>query len=56
MALSTYLKEGEEQKEVLETKDDEQKESELDEEVEERESLNVSMKNGDDDETNKAQT
>ena len=34
--LSTYLKEGEEQKEVLEAKDDEEKESELDGEVEER--------------------
>ena len=28
--LSTYLKEGEEQKEVLEAKDDEEKESEVD--------------------------
>ena len=34
--LSTYLTEGEEQKEVLETKDDEEKESEVDGEVEER--------------------
>ena len=34
--LSTYLKEGEEQKEVLEAKDDEEKESEIDGEVEER--------------------
>ena len=34
--LSTYLKEGEEQKEVLETKDDEEKESEIDGEVEEK--------------------
>ena len=34
--LSTYLKEGEEQKEVLEAKDDEEKESEVDGEVEER--------------------
>ena len=32
----TYLKEGEEQKEVLEAKDDEEKESEVDGEVEER--------------------
>ena len=47
-----------EQKEVLEAKDDEEKESELDGEVEEREreSLNVRMKHGDDDEINKAQT
>ena len=36
--LSSYLKEGEEQKEVLEAKDDEEKESEFDGEVEERES------------------
>ena len=34
--LSTYLKEGKEQKGVLEAKDDEEKESELDGEVEER--------------------
>ena len=34
--LSTYLKEGEEQKEVLEAKDDEEKESEIHGEVEER--------------------
>ena len=34
--LSTYLKEGEEQKEVPEAKDDEEKESEIDGEVEER--------------------
>ena len=34
--LSTYLKEGEEQKEVLEAKDDEEKESEIDGEIEER--------------------
>ena len=34
--LSTYLKKGEEQKEVLEAKDDEEKESEIDGEVEER--------------------
>ena len=34
--LSTYLKEGEEQKEVLEAKGDEDKESEVDGEVEER--------------------
>ena len=33
--LSTHLKEGEEQKEVLEGKDDEEKESEVDGEVEE---------------------
>ena len=36
MAVVYYLKEGEEQKEVLEAKDDEEKESELDGEVEER--------------------
>ena len=35
--LSTYLKEGEGQKEVLEAKDDEEKESEVDGEVGERE-------------------
>ena len=35
--LSTYLKEGEEQEEVLEAKDDEEKESEIVGEVEERE-------------------
>ena len=34
--LSTYLEEGEEQKEVLEAKDEEEKESEIDGEVEER--------------------
>ena len=34
--LSTYLKQGEEQKEVLEAKDDKEKESEVDGEVEER--------------------
>ena len=34
--LSTFLKESEEQKEVLEAKDDEEKESEVDGEVEER--------------------
>ena len=34
--LSTCLKESEEQKEVLEAKDDEEKESEVDGEVEER--------------------
>ena len=34
--MSTYLKEGEEQKEVLEAKDDEEKESEIDGEAEER--------------------
>ena len=34
--LSTYLKEGEEQKEVLEAKDDEEKESELDGDVGEK--------------------
>ena len=56
MAVVYYLKEGEGQKEVLEAKDDEEKESELDGEVEEREPLNVRMKHGDDDETNKAQT
>ena len=37
MAVVHYLKEGEEQKEVLEAKDDEEKESELDGEVEETE-------------------
>ena len=37
-------------------KHDEEKESEVDGEVEERESLNVRMKHGDDNETNKAQT
>ena len=36
MAVVYYLKEGEEQKEVLEAKDDEEKERELDGEVEER--------------------
>ena len=54
MAIVYYLKE--EQKEVLEAGDDEEKESEVDGEVEERESLNVRMKHGDDNETNKAQT
>ena len=34
--LSTSLKEGEEQKEVLEAKDDEEQENEVDGEVEER--------------------
>ena len=34
--LSTYLKEGGEQKEVLEAKDDEEKEGEVDGEAEER--------------------
>ena len=48
MLLSTYLKEGEEQKEVLEAKDDEVKESEVHGEVEKRESLNVRMRHGDD--------
>ena len=38
MAVFYYLKEGEEQKEVLEAKDDEEKEIELDGDVEERES------------------
>ena len=42
--LSTHLKEGEEQKEVLKIKDNEEKESEVDGEVEERESLNVCMR------------
>ena len=56
MAFVYYLKEDEEQKEVLEAEDDEEKESEVDGEVEERESLNVRMKHGDDNETNKAQT
>ena len=56
MAIVYYLKEDEEQKEVLEAEDDEEKESEVDGEVEERESLNVRMKHGDDNETNKAQT
>ena len=36
MAVVYYLKEGEEEKEKLEAKDDEEKESELDGEVEER--------------------
>ena len=36
LAVVYYLKEGEEHKEVLEAKDDEEKESELDGEVEER--------------------
>ena len=36
MAVVYFLKEGEEQKEVLEAKDDEEKESEIDGEVEER--------------------
>ena len=36
MAVVYFLKEGEEQKEVLEAKDDEEKESEVDGEVEER--------------------
>ena len=44
--LSTYLKEGEEQKEVLEAEDDEEKEDEVDGEVEEREPLNVRMRHG----------
>ena len=35
MAVVYYLKEGEEQKEVLQVKDDEEKESEVDGEVEE---------------------
>ena len=56
MAVEYYLKEDEEQKEVLEAEDDEEKESEVDGEVEGRESLNVRMKHGDDNETNKAQT
>ena len=56
MAIVYYLKEDEAQKEVLEAEDDEEKESEVDGEVEERESLNVRMKHGDDNETNKAQT
>ena len=55
MAIVYYLKEDEAQKEVLEAEDDEEKESEVDGEVEERESLNVRMKHGDDNETNKAQ-
>ena len=36
MAVVYYLKEGEEQKEVLEAKDDDEKESESDGKVEER--------------------
>ena len=36
MAVVYYVKESEEEKEVLEAKDDEEKESELDGEVEER--------------------
>ena len=49
-------REDEEQKEVREAKGNEEKESEVDGEVGERESLNVRMRHGDDDETNKAQT
>ena len=49
MAVVYYLKESEEQKGVLEAKDDEEKECEL-------ELLYVRVKHGDDDETNKAQT
>ena len=56
MAVEYYLKEDEEQKEVLEAEDDEEKESEVDGEVEGRESLTVRMRHGDDNETNKAQT
>ena len=41
--LSTYLKEGEEQKEVLEAKDGEEKENEVDGRSK-RESLNVRMR------------
>ena len=50
--------EGERQQEVQEDKGNEEKESEVDGEVgeRERESLNVRMRHGDDDETNKAQT
>ena len=44
MVAVHYLKEGEEQKEVLEAKDDEEKESEVD--GVRRESLNVRMKHG----------
>ena len=40
------LKKSEEQKEVLEAKDDEEKESEIDGEVGERESLNARMRHG----------
>ena len=46
--LSTYLKEGEEQKEVLEAKDDEERSK--------RESLHVRMRHGYDDRMNEAQT
>ena len=46
--LTTYLKEGEKQKEVPEAEDDEEKEREINGEVEERESLNVRMRHGDD--------
>ena len=42
MAVVYFLKEGEEQKEVLEAKDDEEKESEVDGEVEERERVTQS--------------
>ena len=42
--LSTYLEEGEEQKEMLEAKDDEEKESEVDGEVEERERERVNQR------------
>ena len=50
--------EGEGQKEVQEAKGDEERESEVDGEVgeRERESLNVRMRHGDDDERNKVQT
>ena len=51
-------REDEEQKEVREAKGNEEKDSEVDGEVGERErvSLNARMRHGDDDGTNKAQT
>ena len=52
MAVVYYLKESEEQKEVLEAEDEGNDKMERSK----RESLNVRMKHGDDDETNKAQT
>ena len=48
--------EGERQQEVQEDKGDEEMESEVDGEVGDRKPLNVRMRHGDDDETNKAQT
>ena len=51
--LSTYLKEGEEQKEVLEAEDDKEEENEIDGEVEERVTQRA---HGDDCGMNEAQT